>query len=136
MSEDSLATIRAAYDAFARGDLDTAVAFLHPEVVWDASEAYAHRGAFFGPYEVHNYLRTLGDAWQDFRLAAAEFAPSVRGLYMVTGKMHGIEVATGTELEAPFIHVLKLRDGKICRVQIFVDRERAVEAMHAETTAA
>lgn len=136
MSEDSLATIRSAYRAFAQGDLDAVVQFLHPEIVWDASAAYAHRGAFFGPYEVHNYLKTLGDAWHQFRLEAEEFVPSVRGRYMVTGKIRGIEVASGNALEAPFIHLLKLRDGLICKVTIFVDRDHAVEALDAETTVA
>jgi ketosteroid isomerase-like protein len=136
MSEDSLSILRSAYDSFAKGDLDSVMDFLHPEVVWDASAAYAHRGAFFGPYEVHNYLTTLGDAWHQFRLEAEEFVPSVRGRYMVTGHIRGIERASGTALEAPFIHLLKLREGKISKVQIFVDRDRAVEALDAETTVA
>ena len=134
MSEDTLAIIRRAYDAFAAGDLDGVLPYLHPEIVWDASEAYAHRGTFHGPYEVHNYLKTIGDAWHAFRLEADEFTPSLIGRYMVTGKIHGIERSSGHALEAPFIHVIKVRDARIAKVQIFVDRDRAVEALDASTT--
>ena len=136
MSEESLATIRSAYDAFGAGGLDGAVGLLDPEVVWDAREAYAHRGAFFGPYEVHNYLKTLGDVWDDYRLEAEEMTPSIGGRYMVTGRVRGVERATGRDVEAPFIHVIKVRNGRITKVQIFVDRNRAVEAMAAEASAA
>lgn len=129
MSEETLATIRRAYDGFRDRDLSTILAALDPEVEWDASKAYAHLGVFHGHAGVEEYLQRLDEVWGDFRIEAEEFVDSVAGHAMVTGRQRGVERGSGDIVEAPFVHVLRVRGGKVVRLQIFTDRARAKRAM-------
>jgi ketosteroid isomerase-like protein len=129
MSEETLATIRRAYDAFRDRDLPAVLDAFDPAVEWDATEAMLHRGVYHGHDGVTSYLDQLGESWGDFRLEAQEFNDSVAGYAMVSGRLQGVERGSGDRLEAPFVHVLRVRGGKVVRIQIFVDREKAQRVM-------
>lgn len=135
MSEASLEVLRSAYDAFRDGDLERVLEALDRDVEWDASAALAHRGVYTGRQGAQRYLEGMSSAWEDFRLEAQEFLHSVGGLYMVTGRIHGRERDTGEVVEAPFVHVVKLRRSKVARLNIFVDRAAAERHIEAQATA-
>lgn len=45
------------YAAYARGDIDAAVAPLHPDVEWIEPDSFPNGGAYRGPVAVAGYLR-------------------------------------------------------------------------------
>ena len=129
MSEANFEALKAAYDAFGRGDHQAMFALLEPGVRWDATKALTHRGTYRGPTGVAQYLTRLAEGWDDFRLEVKEFVETSPGLYMVSGTARGLERATRAPVRAAFVHVLRLRHGKVSHVEIFVDRSKAVEAI-------
>ena len=129
MSEETLATIRRAYDAFRDRDLPAVLDAFDPAVEWDATEAMLHRGVYHGHDGVRRYLDRLDESWGDFTLDAREFNDSVAGYAMVAGSLRGVERSSGDRIEAPFVHVLRVRGGRVVRIQIFVDRDKAQRAM-------
>jgi ketosteroid isomerase-like protein len=129
MSEETLAIIRRAYDGFRTMDYTAILDALDPEVEWDANEALLHRGVYHGHDGVREYLARLDEAWGDFHIDAQDFNDSVAGYAMVSGRLRGVERSSGDRVEAPFTHVLRVRRGKVVRLQIFVDRAKAQRAM-------
>ena len=129
MSEETLATIRRAYDGFGTMNYETILDALDPDVEWDADEALLHQGVYRGHDGVREYLGRVEETWGDFHIVAQEFNDSVAGYAMVSGRLMGVERESGDRIEAPFVHVLRVRRGKVVRLQVFVDRNKAQREM-------
>ena len=129
MSEETLATIRRAYDGLRTMDYDAILDALDPGIEWDAEQALLHRGVYRGHDGVRDYLGRLAEQWGDFHLEAEDFNDSVAGYAMVSGRLRGVERSSGDRVEAPFVHVLRVRGGKVVRLQIFIDPAKAQRAM-------
>ena len=125
MSEETLAIIRRAYEGFHTMDYEMILDALDPDVEWDATQALLHTGVYHGHDGVREYLARIEEAWGDFRIDAEDFNDSVAGYAMVSGRLKGVERASGDRVEAPFVHVLRVRRGKVVRLQVFVDRNKA-----------
>src|SRR5262245_47819134 len=121
--EAAVAKVRAGYEAFNSGDFDAAVAWLHPEIVWNRvfeAEAPLHgREAvreFFNP-EVFETQRTEVLDME----AIGEYV-------LVHGRFHGSFPASGLELAQDGYHLWRIRDGLAAEFRYFLDREEAVSA--------
>lgn len=136
MPDDTLDTIRRAYDGFRERNISVILDALCENVEFDASEALAHRGVHHGHAGIAGYLATLDEVWDDLRIEAEEILSSVPGHAMVVGHMTGVERASGDRVEAPFIHVLRVRSGVVKRIQVYVDRDRAMREMRRQATLA
>lgn len=121
--------IRRAYEGFRTMDRTAILEALDPEVELDASEAMLSTGVYHGHDGVREYIALLAEKWGDFHIDALEFSDSVGGYAMVCGRLRGVDRSTGDRVEAPWTHVLRVRGGKVARVQIFVDRDKAQRAM-------
>lgn len=129
MPETDLEILQDAYAAFGRGDIDGLLAHAAPDVDWDATRAIAHTGRFEGHEGVREYLDTLSGTWQEFSLEAEEFVPGGAGHVVVLGKVNGRLAGQDQPIVAHFAHVVTLRDGKVARVQILLDRESAMQEL-------
>jgi ketosteroid isomerase-like protein len=58
-----VAMVLAAHAAFAKGDIDAAVANLHPDVEWIEPDEFPNGGRHVGPAAVANYLRQSHDVF-------------------------------------------------------------------------
>ena len=87
-------------------------------------------GVYEGPDDIRRFFADLGDTSSDFRIAIERLEPigvdRVLAFLRVTasGRASGIAAASDT----PTANVYDLADGKIKRIRIFLDREKAVEA--------
>ena len=115
--------IRSLYDAFAQGDVPTVLGSFDPEIVWMEAENinYADRNPYRGPQAVaEGVFMRIGQDWQDYRVNVEEIIDSgdtvvALGRYMATNK------STKQPLNAQFVHVWRLRDGRIVRFQQYAD---------------
>jgi len=55
--DPEIAVVLTAYAAFARGDIDHAIAGLHPHVEWIEPDQFPYGGRRVGPAAVASYLR-------------------------------------------------------------------------------
>jgi ketosteroid isomerase-like protein len=135
MPDREMDNLRAAYDAFGRGDIDALLGRLSPTIDWDATKAIAHTGRFRGHEGVREYVSTLAGTWEDFRLEAEEFVKGGEGHAVVLGKISGRLAGQPQEIEARFAHVVSMRGGKVVRLQILLDRESAMQELEKAAAA-
>jgi ketosteroid isomerase-like protein len=115
--------IRSLYDAFGRGDIPTVLASFDPNIVWVEADNinYADRSPYRGPQAVADGIfARIGQDWQDFRVNVEQIIDggdtvATLGRYTATNK------STGKPLNAQFVHVWWLREGKIVRFQQYTD---------------
>ena len=120
---DQSAAVESIYDAFAKGDVPSVLGMLAPGVVWNEAEnfVYADRNPYVGPQAVlEGVFMRLGAEWDAFSVALEEVIGSgdtviARGRYRATYR------ATGAAMDAQFVHVWKLADGKVARFQQYTD---------------
>jgi ketosteroid isomerase-like protein len=128
MSQENVETLRRAFDASSRGDLDAAVADAAPEVEYVASGAIPGQGRVArGAEEYKRFITWLRDVFDDARLVPDEFVDAgdrVLASFTLSGR--GRE--SGVETSMRFWQVWTLRDGKFVHGQGFTTREEALEA--------
>jgi uncharacterized protein len=132
VARDDVEIVSAAHEAFARGDVAALLAALHPAIDWDASAALLHKGRYTGHDGVREYLASLSGVWDDFKLLAEEFYGVQENMVLVHGRISGRDKGSGQEFEAGFSHVAHLLDGKVVKLQIFVERRAALRAAGIE----
>jgi ketosteroid isomerase-like protein len=107
------AVIEALYEAFARRDLDAALALFDPAVeFWP--QGTAELAARTEPYRGHDgiraYFRDVTTLWDELRVEPDDFRAAGGGV-VVFGTAHGR--AGDRVLEQPVIWVWKLREGRV-----------------------
>ena len=123
MSQQDVDTLRANYEAFNRGDIDTVLGSLDPEVEWtEPGGGGAPGGTFKGPESVgRDVFAAVPENFDEFTAEADEFRDEGDRV-VVTGRFRG-KRKDGGELDASFEHVNEMRDGKVVRFQNNVDEE-------------
>jgi ketosteroid isomerase-like protein len=137
MSEENIGTLRFAFDAFNRGDVEGAFVHLAPDFEYissgwlpDSEHSYRGRDKF------RQFLGWLADEFEDARLEAREFIDAgdsvsdgrTVNLIVVSMATRGRGKDSGVEASWDFWHVWTFRDGQAVRGQGFMRREDALEA--------
>ena len=119
MSQESVEIVR----RFLIGDVDEALAYADPEIVWNPIEELPTQGHG----AVRASLARWKAEWDDYEMLPEEFVD--RGdRVVVTVRLGGRGRASGVEIDARFYDVYTLRDGKIVRMDQFTERRQAFEA--------
>jgi ketosteroid isomerase-like protein len=121
------------FEAFSRRDLPSALALVHPEVVFQPMTAAVTRAGepYRGHEGIHRYAKDVEENWdeltiQPVQIRAAGHAVVVLG--MVSGRGRG-----GAFENAPTTWVIKFRDGLVIGAQIFSDERNVREALHGQS---
>ncbi len=130
MSQNNITTVRDAYDSFARGDFahiqfDRNIEWMEPDVegIWCRG---MHRGSDAVIKEV---FEPTSDKFDDFRLECDQYLDAGEHV-VVTGRFLGHGKDTGNELNAPFAHIWRLRNGKIVSFQNYSDTANLLHALY------
>ena len=122
-------TIRAGYDAMAKGDVPGVLGMLDPAVEWTEAEGFPYAGTYTGPEAVVNgVFARLGSEWTPFTVTPTEFIDGGDQV-VVLGRYAGTYNETGKSFDAAFAHVWTLRDGKAVRFRQYVDSALVQEAL-------
>ena len=130
MRQDNITTIRGGYDAFARGDFarlpfDRQIEWIEPDV-----EGLWSRGTHHGLQAViKEVFEPTLERFDDFRVQCDQYLDAGEHV-VVTGRFLGRGKDTGNELNSPFAHVWKLRDGKAVSFQDYSDTVNWLQAMY------
>ncbi len=122
MSQQDVDTVRGAYDAFNRGDIPSVLESYDAEVEWvEPGGGNAPAGTFRGVDSVEqDVFSRVPEQFDDFTVDTDEFNDEGDKV-VVTGRFRG-KAKSGAELDAPFEHVLEMRDGKVVRFENSVDQ--------------
>jgi ketosteroid isomerase-like protein len=127
MSQENVEVVRAFYEAFARGDLESALTAFDPDVV-----AYDHdipdSGEYRGLEGLFRWQADWQSSWESWRWDPEEFIEA--GDRVVAGLMvHAKGRGSGVDLKRLDGAVWTLRDGKCIRLDYYGSKEEALEAV-------
>ena len=133
MAEDNVEIVRRAYEAFNRGDFDSALEFLAPEVEWQMPPNLPDVGVWVGRDQVIARMEEFFEVFDELQVQVEELiAAGDRVVALVRYKGRGS--ATGLEIEGAGLdsQVWTLRDGKVIRLELHGGTTGALEAAGLE----
>lgn len=123
--------VRDAYQAFARGDVPSILAFLDPQIEWAEAEGFPTAGTYHGHDSVVNGVFVpLTTEWDGFSVVPGEFIDAGDTI-VALGRYSGTFKETGKSMSCDFAHVWTVRDGKAVRFRQYVDSALVQAAMTA-----
>ena len=126
MSEPNVEIVRRFYDAYGRGDLESALAAFDPDVV-----AYDHDIPDSGEYKgLEGLFRWQADwesGWESWRWDPEEFIEAGERVVAVL-RVHARGRESGVDVERVDGAVWTLREGRCVRLDYYGSREQALEA--------
>jgi ketosteroid isomerase-like protein len=127
MSPEDLETVRLAYDAFARGDLETLTTFLAADIEWRTTPDVPFLGTYSG---LDDFLRGMDEwtgAFEEVTTEVEEMIDAGENV-IVHHRMRGRGRDSGAEVDLAIYQVVTVRDGKLTRMHDYLTREEALEA--------
>jgi len=121
--DPDVALVLDAYAAYARGDIEAAVAGLHPEVEWIEPDEFPNGGRRQGPAAVAEYLRSAREMWAELvsEPSAVRRGGDIVIIHHVSGRL-----VDGTDHEATVADVFTVRDGQAVRMRAYADPAEAL----------
>jgi ketosteroid isomerase-like protein len=128
MSQENVEIVRRAFEAYNRGDLDTAVADFASDFEYIASGAIpGGRGVFRGPEGYKRFVGWLREEFDDARVEI-DAITDAGDQVLVSVTIRGRGRQSGVEASWNDWQVWTLRDGKIVDGLGFTNRAEALEA--------
>jgi ketosteroid isomerase-like protein len=125
MTESNLDLARRGYGRWAEGDVEGMIELSTPDFEFvPAIASGVEGGSVKGPDEFRHFFNEMQETWEIFRLEVDEFrevGDRVIGIGRLTAKGRGSEL----ELDQPIYSVVWFRDGKVARMQSFLDESAA-----------
>ncbi len=132
MSQENVEVVRAAFDAFNREGVEAfASRLFSPEFVFDASRAgIPGVGVYRGSDQVGAFFEKDWFGAFPFEEWEVEVEELIdRGdRVIVMSRQRGRGASSGVAAELELGNIFTLRDGEIVRVELYSDREKALEA--------
>jgi uncharacterized protein len=121
MSLQDVNTMRKAYEAFNRSDIQAVLAAFDTQIEWhEPGGGRAPKGTFRGPQGVaKDVFGTIPVNFEEFK-AETEYFIDGADHVVVTGRFRGRSKG-GQQLDAPFAHVWTMRNGKAAIFHHYVD---------------
>jgi ketosteroid isomerase-like protein len=128
MSRENVEVVRRLNEAFNRGDMDTFLELLHPDVEWVPILAKLEGTVYQGRDAVSRWVAELHRDWAEFHPDPQEFR-DLGGVVLALGTWHARARTSGLSLDSqPGAWLARIRDRKIVRYETFTNRSDALEA--------
>lgn len=131
MSADYRQAVKRFYRLYAYRDLATVLDLFDPQVQMHAAENFIYASAkpYVGPDAIRDGIFARLDAEWDGFSADAEEILGMGEVVIARGRYHGTFKATGTAINAEFVHVFRFKNGKIFDLQSYTDTAQFKEAV-------
>ena len=130
MSQENVESFKRGLEAGNRGDVETLLEELDPEVEWH-SALHALLGGeqtvFRGHDGVREMLRDLDEAFDEIHIEMTEIRDLGDRLVAI-GRTRTRGKASGVETDTPLAFVTEIRNGKTILLRAYLDPKRALEA--------
>jgi uncharacterized protein len=130
LSQANVEIVRSLYGAFARGDVPAVLAGLDAKVEWREADNFIYADG--NPYIGHDavlqgvFMR-VGMEWDGFA-ATSERLLDAGDTVVSLGRYTGKYKATGKRIDAQFVHVFSVENGKVVRFQQYTDTLQVAQA--------
>jgi ketosteroid isomerase-like protein len=127
MSQTDIETLRAGYEAISRGDWDAAFPAIHPDFEVKTANRMASQ-TYHGWDEARRFFEELLEPFEDVVAEPEEFFD--RGDQIVVFlRVHSRPRGSTAAMEIRIGHLWTMRDGKPFQLELFPEREQALEAV-------
>jgi ketosteroid isomerase-like protein len=122
-SDSDVELVLRAYHAFARGDIERAVADLHPDVEWIEPDEFPNGGRRRGPDAVAEYLRESRASWSEM---VSEPTAHRRGDKIVVVHHVSGRLVDGTPGDVTVADVFTVENGQVVKMTAYADPTEAL----------
>ena len=127
MAQENVEIVRAAIDAWNRGDWDATLKDAAPSFEFDFSRSMGPGRGVYSLDQMGQYFREITEAWQSRRLEPDEIIEA--GEQIVTPNTLYVQGRDGIKLQASSAWVWTLRDGRVAHICFYQGRREALEAV-------
>jgi ketosteroid isomerase-like protein len=123
--------IRPIYDEWSRGNWQPRFDVYDENLEWGWSDEFPGlAGVYEDNRDPNPRLHSWLSEWDRWRVEAEEYL-EIGDYVVVLASYHGRGRSSGVEVHQLGAHVFEVRDGKAVRLEIFADRQRAIESVPA-----
>jgi ketosteroid isomerase-like protein len=126
MSEKNVELVRAAVDAYNRGDRDAALKDAAPDFEMDLSRALGPQHGIYGLEQIPGFWREFDESWKSIQIDPREFIEI--GEHVVVPWTMRTVGRDGIEVEARVTWTFTIGEGALQRITMYQEREEALEA--------
>jgi ketosteroid isomerase-like protein len=127
MSQENVEIVTRCCEAFDRGDYETALNALAPNVEYDLSH-FPDGRVYRGHEGVREAFRIWMGTWEDYRQERRGLIDAGEEVVVPTLE-HGRGKGSGVELDRQTVGVWTMRDGKAVRIRFYTTVAEALEAV-------
>ena len=132
MSDENVEVVRQALAAYARGDIEEGLSFLHPEGELHSAVIGSAEGKVFRGHDgIRTWFAELGETFEEMTTELTEYR-DLGDRVVAFGHIHARGRESGLELDSPTGWVMTLRDGKVLKAEGFLSRAETLEAAGLE----
>ncbi len=125
MTQENVEIVRRVFEI---ADAQAASAWWHPEIEWVVAEQHPEARTLRGPDAVIAYFGEWEAALDDARLEIDSFVDAGDSV-VAAGAVRGTGAGSGADVQVPIAFVCTLADGKIARVEEYLDPPEALNAV-------
>jgi ketosteroid isomerase-like protein len=136
MASGNVELIRPIYEEWSQGNWRPDFDVYHPQMEWGWSDDFPGlAGVQEDRRDPNPRLRDWLSGWEYWRVVAEEYL-EFGNQVVVLATYRGRGRGSGVEITQEGAHIFELRDGKVVRLEIFADREKAIAAARERAEAA
>jgi ketosteroid isomerase-like protein len=128
MSQENLELVRRMQEAFVGSHPELALAFMHPDVVYDARERPDGR-LWRGRDQIREAMRDWSDVWNDWEVEAERYVDAGDDRVLILWRERGRGKGSGIALEQTGANLVTIADRHIVHMRLYVDQRAALRAV-------
>ena len=132
MSQENVELVRDMWDAFQRGDVAWMAARCTDDLVIVQPRDVPDARRYTGPTALAEMLADWPMEWEDFKAELTEISELRDGVVLSVSRNAGKGRTSGIAVEIQVFYVHHLREGKMARLEMFIDRSDALKAVGLE----
>jgi ketosteroid isomerase-like protein len=125
MTQENVEIVRRVFEV---ADVQAASAWWQPEIEWVVAEEHPEARTLMGLQAVMAYFGEWEATLDDARLEMSSFVDAGASV-VAFGAVRGTGTGSGADVQVPIAFVCTLADGKIARVEEYLDPSKALEAV-------
>ena len=127
--EQNIELVRAAFEAFERGDVEAINELLDPAVEVHISDSLMNAGTWSGIDGFWESVAGWLEAWDDYRLEVRSVEAIDERAVLAEGYQSGTGRASGVPVEMVAYWLFVISDGRCARYELHATREGALSAL-------
>ena len=129
MSFDKVELVRELCARWSRGELEAAIALVHPDSTWELSGQFIGAGQTYRRHAgVERFWAIFREPWEDISLEPLEFTEVDEKRLLTRTRFRGTGRTSGVVTETELFVVWTVDDGMVSGYQSFAERDQALEA--------